>query len=219
MKVAQLLGLRGAWQRQVCRDMNCLHHRSYGTLKVFFRAFGSWRSEDLFGQSFSVAPPIQALRVLAPLPGALLCCLAHQAHRGAPLAGVLLCSLAHQSLKGAPWVGSYSVVQCIRCLMGQPLCCSAANAGYGEREAIVMAPPATRDSAVSPCFHGCPSFLHRYFPPQSPSSSHLDPSLHSQQQPLPWDCSTTRQLQLSASAPSRGPASLSGVCMAAARTV
>ena len=219
VKVAHLLGLRGPWQCQVCRDMNCLHHRSYGTLKVFFRAFGSWRSEDLFGQSFSVAPPIQALRVLAPLPGALLCCLARQAHRGAPLAGVLLCSLAHQSLKGAPWVGSYSVVQCIRCLMGQPLCCSAANAGYGEREAIVMAPPATCDSAVSPCFHGCPSFLHRYFPPQSPSSSHLDPSLHSQQQPLPWDCSTTCQLQLSASAPSRGPASLSEVCMAAARTV
>ena len=219
MKVAQLLGLRGAWQRQVCRDMNCLHHRSYGTLKVFFQAFGSWRSEDLFGQSFSVAPPIQALRVLAPLPGALLCCLARQAHRGAPLAGVLLCSLAHQSLKGAPWVGSYSVVQCIRCLMGQPLCCSAANAGYGERKAIVMAPPATRDSAVSPCFHGCLAFLHRYFLPQSPPSHPPDPSLHSQQQPSCWGCSTLPKLQLPAIASSRGPSSLSGVCMAAARTV
>ena len=61
----------------------------------------------------------------------------HQAHRGAPLTEVLLCSLAHQSLKGAPWVGSYSVVQCDRHLMGQPLYCSAANAGLcvvaGER--------------------------------------------------------------------------------------
>ena len=37
--------------------------------------------------------------------------------------------MAHQSLKGAPWVGSYSVVQCIRRLIGQPLYCSAANAG------------------------------------------------------------------------------------------
>ena len=27
----------------------------------FFLAFCSWRSEDLFGQSFSVAPPIEAL--------------------------------------------------------------------------------------------------------------------------------------------------------------
>ena len=134
MKVAQLLGLWGPWQRQVCRDMNCLHHRSYGTLRVFFQVSWSWWSEGLFGQSFSVAPPIQALRVLAPLPGALLCCSERQAHRGAPLAGVLLYSLAHQSLKGAPWVGSYSVVQCVKCLMGQPLYCSAANTGiWGER--------------------------------------------------------------------------------------
>ena len=48
--------------------------------------------------------------------------------------GVLLCRSAHQALKGAPWVGSYSVVQCVRHLMGQPLYCSAANAGvWGER--------------------------------------------------------------------------------------
>ena len=38
-------------------------------------------------------------------------------------------SLMHQALKGAPWVGSYSVVQFIRHLMGQPLYCLAANAG------------------------------------------------------------------------------------------
>ena len=53
--------------------------------------------ECLFGQSFSIAPPIQALR-------------------------------------GLPCLGSYSVVQCIRHLMDQPLYCSAANAGvWGER--------------------------------------------------------------------------------------
>ena len=153
------------------------------------------------------------------MPGVLLCCSACQALRGAPLTGVLLCSLAHQSLKGAPWVGSYSVVQCIRCLMGQPLYCSAVDAGLGGREAMVMAPPPTHDSAGSPCFHGCLAFLHRHFPPQSPPSHPLHPSLHSQQQPLPWDCSTIPKLQLPAAVPSRGPAFLSRVCMAVARTV
>ena len=33
----------------------------------------------------------------------------------------------HQSLKGVPWVESYSVSQCVRRLMGQPLYCSAAR--------------------------------------------------------------------------------------------
>ena len=51
----------------------------------------------------------------------------------------------------------------------------------------MKAPPPTCDSAVSPCFHGCPAFLHRHFPPQSPPSHPLNPSLHSQQQSSPWD--------------------------------
>ena len=70
----QLLGLQEPWQHQVCRDTDCLHYRSYGG--VFFRASCIWWSESLFGQSFSIAPPVQA-------------------HRAAPLAGDLLCSLAH----------------------------------------------------------------------------------------------------------------------------
>ena len=90
---------------------------------------------------------------------------------------------------------------------------------WGEREAMVMVPPPTHDSAVSPCVRGCQAFLHRHFPPQSPPSHPLDPSLHSQQQPSPWDCSPIPKLQLSATAPSRGPVSLSRVCMAVARTV
>ena len=98
------------------------------------------------------------------MPG-LLCC---SVSRGAPLAGVLLCSSAHQSLKGALWVGSCSVVQCVGRLMGQPPYCSAADAGsWGERGCGDGSTP-TRDSTVSPCFHGCPAFLHRHFPPQSP---------------------------------------------------
>ena len=44
-------------------------------------------------------------------------------------ARVLLYRLVHQALKGAPGVGSYSVVQCVRHLMGQALYCSAASAG------------------------------------------------------------------------------------------
>ena len=82
----------------------------------------------------------------------------------------------------------------------------------GGREAMAMTPPPTRDSAVSPCFHGCLAFLHRHFPPQSPPSHPLDLSLHSQQQPSPRDCFTIPKLQLPATASS-------GVCMAVARTV
>ena len=87
------------------------------------------------------------------------------------------------------------------------------------REAMVTAPSLTCDSAVSPFFHGYLAFLHQHFPLQSPPSHLLNPSLHSQQQPLPWDFSTIHKLQLPATAPSRGPVSLSRVCMATAKTV
>ena len=145
---------------------------------------------------------------------AVLCSSACQAHRWAPLAGVLLCRSACQALNGAHWVGSYSVLQCVSISTVQLLMLVC-----GEREAMVMAPPPMHDSAVLPCFHGCMAFLHRHFPPQSPCSHPLDLSLHSQQQPSPWDYSTIPKLQLPATAPSRGPTFLSGVCMAAARTV
>ena len=36
VKVVQLFGLQGLWRRQVCRDMDCLCHRRYGSLRVFF---------------------------------------------------------------------------------------------------------------------------------------------------------------------------------------
>ena len=87
------------------------------------------------------------------------------------------------------------------------------------RKAMVMAPPPMCDSAVSPCFHGCLASLHRHFPPQSPPSHPLDSSLHSQQLPFPWDCSTIPKIQLPATALCTGPAPLSGVWMAVARTV
>ena len=62
MKVAHLLGSRGPWWRQVCRDLDCLGGRSQGPIRVLFQTSCSWLSEGLFGQSFSVAPPTQARR-------------------------------------------------------------------------------------------------------------------------------------------------------------
>ena len=100
-----------------------------------------------------------------------------------PLAGVLLCRSAHQSLKGAPWVGP-TLVQCVKHLMVLSVV-QLPMLACGEGEAMVVTPPPTRDSAVSPCFHLCLAFPHRHFPPQSPPSYLLDPSLHSQQQPSP----------------------------------
>ena len=119
-------------------------------LSVFFQAACSWWSEGLLGLSFSIAPSLQALKGLPYLrsfSGVLsirhiegapwLVCYSvdwHSKHLWGTLGEVLLCSLVQQSLKGAPRVGSYSVVQCVMCLMGQTLCCSATSAGeWGER--------------------------------------------------------------------------------------
>ena len=151
------------------------------------------------------------------MPGVFLCCLSRQANRGALLAGVLLCRSVCQALKGAPWVGSYAVVQCIRLLMGRHVV-QLLILACGETEPIVMASSVLCDSAVLPCFLVFLAFLHQHFPPLSPPSYPLNPSLLSQQQPLLWDCSTIPKLQFPATAPSRRPALLSGVCMAVART-
>ena len=118
VKVVQLLGLWGSWRRQVFRDTDCLHGWSYGPIRVFFWASYSWRPEGLFGQYFSVALPVQALRGLPYLGSfSVVLCIRHIE---GPLIGVLLCRLAHRALKGAPWMGSYSVDQCIRHWKGHP---------------------------------------------------------------------------------------------------
>ena len=62
--------------------------------------------------------------------------------------------------------------------MGQPLLQLPLLVG-GEREAMVMAPAPMCGSVVSPCFHGWLTFLHQHFPPQSPPSPPLNPSLQS----------------------------------------
>ena len=43
-------------------------------IRVLFRASCSWQSEGLFGQSFSIAPPVQALRGLPSIPLFLCFC-------------------------------------------------------------------------------------------------------------------------------------------------
>ena len=48
-----------------------------------------------------------------------------------------------------------------------------------------------------------PGFPPQTFPTKSPPSHPLHLSLHSQQQPLPWDCATTPKLQFPAAATSR----------------
>ena len=64
-----------------------------------------------------------------------------------------------------------------------------------EREATVMAPSPMRDSAISPCFCGCLAFLLPYIPSVSPQSTAV---------------LALGLLQLSAVAPSRGPAPCPG---------
>ena len=177
MKVAQLLGLQGPWQHGVCRDTDCLHHRSYGPVIVFFSSVlylvigrPLWL---VFLHSSSCSGSERA-----PLPGVLLYCSAHQADREDNWLGSYSVNWHVRHLKGT-LSGSYSIVS------SHSLYCSASNAGMWGREAMVMAPPPTGDSAVSPCFYGCPAFLHRHFQPQPPPLHPLDLSLHSQQQPLP----------------------------------
>ena len=187
-------------------------------LSVFSQASWSWRSEGLFGQSFPIALPIQVLRGLPCLGSfSVVWCIRHIEGRPGwgptlhictsgtekgTLDGVLLCSSVRQAFDGP----AHLLFSC-RCWPCE------------QRDAMVMAPPPPCDSAVSPCFHVCLAFPPWYFPPRTPPSRPLDLSLHSQQEPLPWDCSTIPKLQLPAAAPSRGPAFLSGVFMAAARTV
>ena len=154
------------------------------------------------------------------LLGVLLCCSACQAHRGAALlAGILLCRSAHQSLKESPWWGLTLEFSASGICWASISIVELPMLACGEKKAMVMASPLMCDSAVLPCFRGCLAFLHWHFPPQSPPSHPLNPSLHSEQQSSPWDCSTIPKLQLQATAPSRGPAFLSMVCTGATRTI
>ena len=153
MKLVQNLGLRGPWQCQVCRDTDCIHCRSYGPSRVLAVMRG------LFGKSFSVALPIQALRGL-PCLGSLSVVLLV---RAAPLAGVLLCRLEHQGLKGCA-LGSCSVVQWVRHLMGQPLYGPASSAGmWGKKRLWWWLHPYMWLSSIA-LFPSLPGFPPQAFP-------------------------------------------------------
>ena len=80
---------------------DCLCHRSYGPIRVFFQASCSWPSEGLFGQFFSIALPVQALR-------------------GLPCLGSCSVVLCIRHIEEPPWLGSYSVDWCFRHLKGHP---------------------------------------------------------------------------------------------------
>ena len=82
--------------------------------------------------------------------------------RGLPCLGSFSVALHIRHIEGTPWLRSYSVDQCFRHLMGHLSIVQLPMLACGEREAMVMAPPPTRDSAVSPCFHGCLTFFHRH---------------------------------------------------------
>ena len=103
-----------------------------------FQASCSWCSEGLFGQPLSVALPTQALRGSPCLQSVSV--VGHVRHTEG-WGGVLGSYIFFVHLVNiSTWVGSYSVVQWLRRLMGQPLYCSAAEAGmWGNREAMVMA--------------------------------------------------------------------------------
>ena len=107
MKVVQLLGLRGPW---------CVQGHGLPPVQEL------WPSQSFF-EPLVAGDQKASLASLSPY----LCQFRH-------VEGVLLCRSVCQALKGAPWVGSYSVVQCIRRLMAQPLYCSAANYGVCRGE-------------------------------------------------------------------------------------
>ena len=200
-----LLDFQGPWWHQGCRDRDFPNCKCYGLVRVFFQASCSWWSGGLFGQSFSVAPPIQEFWGL-PCLAVLLCCSACQDIQGHPVAGVLLYRLVHQSLKGAPWVGSYSVVQCVRHLMGQSLHCSAANAGmWGERGYCDVSTPYMWLNIIT-LLPRLPNFPPKAFPitifslPSPPSVTLQSTvtfalrSLHTTHTPAPSRCTFQRTL-------------------------
>ena len=114
-------------------------------------------------------------------------------------------------------MGSYSVVQGVRPLMGQPLCCSTADAGrWGERGYGDGSTPYTWLSSIAllPWLPG--------LPPEAPPitiSALASVWSTSPQSTAALALGLLHSLQVPAIAPSRGPASLSEVCLAAAKAV
>ena len=163
MKVVWLLGLGGPWWCQVCRDTDCLCHRSYGPISLFSSLLQLAIRRPLWPALWNIAPSVQALR-------------------GLPWLGSFSVVWYIRHIAEPPWLGSYSVDWCrhlkglpgwgltlsfsaVRCLMGKPLYCSAIDAGVWGEKGYGDGSTPMHDSAVLPCFHGCLAFLHQHFPP------------------------------------------------------
>ena len=135
------------------------------------------------------------------MPGVLLCCLEHGAHRGAPLAGVLLCGSVRQAFDGPASL----LFSCRCCILGER--------GYGDGSTLHMtqqyrfASMATRLSSTGISHHNLLphiASIHLSTVNSSPCPGIAPQFLNSISQPLHLPGESV---------------SLSGVCMAVARTV
>ena len=132
MKLAQLPGLQGPWWCQVCRDMDCLHHRSYGSIRVF--------SEPLVAgdQKASLASFSSYLLAFRHLEGSLtrgpsLLFGVSGTQRGPPGWSPTVWSCTSVTYRGT-LCGVLLCRSVCQVFEGQPFCCSAADAGvFGER--------------------------------------------------------------------------------------
>ena len=114
MKVVQLLDLQGPWWCQVYRDWT---DSTAGVMVLSESFFQPLLADDQKASLASLSPWLHPFR-----------------HLEGSLAWDTSLLFGHQAFKEVSWVGSYSVVQYIKRLMGQPLYCSAAHAGmWGER--------------------------------------------------------------------------------------
>ena len=130
------------------------------------------------------------------MSGVLLCCSVHQVHRGVPLAGVLLCS-------SVQWVFDEPASLLFSCQCW----CVRRERLWRWLHPLRMTQQ-YRLASVVPWLSSTGNSHHDlllHIP--SICLSAVNSSLQS-----PWDCSTIPKLQLPASAPSRRPMSLSGMC-------
>ena len=85
----------------MCRDMDCLHRRSYGPIRVFFKPLVAGDQKASLASFFSLAPPVQVLR-------------------GLPCLGSFSVVPCIRYIEGSPWPWSYAVDWRIRHLQGHP---------------------------------------------------------------------------------------------------
>ena len=152
-------------------------------------------------QSFS---RLWQLAIRRPLCLVFSVALPTQAFRGLPWLGSF--SVAqHRHIKGHKWMGSYSGVQCAKELEGPAFLlfsCWYQHVGRETLQGWLHPLPVTQQyclASVAAWFSS--TGISHQSPPSHPRGS----SPHSQQQTVPWDCSTTPAPQLPAAVSFRGP--------------